>query len=406
MHVAGIIAEYNPFHNGHLYQIQQTRQETGCDFLIVIMSGNFSQRGTATLCDKFVRSQMALSNGADLVLELPVAFATASAERFAHYAVSSLHESRLVDTLSFGSECGNLSLLDEIATLLAAPSAALDTHIRTYLKEGLSFPRAREKAILDQLATSKEAGQLAMLLQNPNNILGIEYLKALKRLNSSITPFTVKRTGTGYHDTHSHEGIASATAIRKQITENVTSYKTCVPSNIHSILEAAKLPDMNLLSQFIHFKLMFSQTEDLYALWDVPKPLLHSLVNCCHSDQNYDQLVATVTSKTYTRSTVQRSLLRLLLDIRTSDMQPLLKDGHAPYLRLLGCRKEATPLLKQLKAKCTVPVITNFARQYRHLDPSCRLLLDHEIRATKLYHYMTGNHHKMGQDFTTPFLLI
>ena len=407
MQIAGIVAEYNPFHNGHLYQIKQTKKETGCDHVIVIMSGNFSQRGTPTICHKFSRAQMALLNGADLVLELPVPFATSSAESFAHYSISGLHQTHIVDTLSFGSELGELDVLDHIADLIISPSSQFEEILRTYLKEGLSFPRAREKALLELAAHSEHSfTKLEAALKNPNNILGIEYLKALKRLNSTIKPFTVHRIGTGYHDDHLTSHIASATAIRKQLTEGRTDYETCMPANTLEILKRQLRPDLSRLMPFIHFKLMFSKMEDLYALWDIPKPLLHSLVNACHPHMTYEELIEAVTSKTYTRATVSRSLLRILLDIREDLITPITQNGKLPYLRVLGCRKEATSLLKHLINNSEVPIITNFAKQYATLDASAHTLLHYEIEATKLYHYLTGKKNLMNQDFTTPFLLV
>lgn len=406
MHIAGIIAEYNPFHNGHLYQIRETRKLTQCDFLVIIMSGSFSQRGTPTVCDKFKRAKMALLNGADLVLELPVPFATASAEIFAHYAVTSFHQTHLINTLSFGSEVGCLSLLDEIAQILIDSPSSLNSHLQSALKEGLSFPRAREKAILSLFKNRSVQHELTGALKNPNNILGIEYLKALKRLNSSIKPLTIKRTGTGYHDLDLVGNIASATAIRTQMQEGSTHYKSCIPPNIHSLLANASPLNMDPLTPFIHYKLMFSPIEDLYAIWDIPDFLIHSLVNTCHSHLSYEELAASVTSKTYTRATVNRSLLRLLLNIKTETMLPFTSKGQVPYLRVLGCRKDATSLLKALIRQSDVPVITNFAKQYSSLNEHCHQILNYELTATKLYHYLYDSPELMTQDFTHPFLLV
>lgn len=407
MKIAGIVAEYNPFHNGHLYQLMQTKKETDSRYVIVIMSSSFSQRGSAAICDKFTRAKMALLNGADLVLELPAVFATASAEHFAHYSVSALTKTQIVDTLSFGSESGELKVLDQLAEQLAFPSPHFENSLRAYLKEGKSFPKARELALLDAMSSSKmDCHAYTSALQNPNNILGIEYLKALKRLKSPIKPFTVLRIGTGYHDEQLTTHIASATAIRKQLIKGHNDYKHCIPTNLHPFFQEITPPNMQRLMPFIHFKLMFSNIEDLYALWDVPKPLIHSL--CKHVDPTitYEELLNAVTSKTYTRATVARSLLRILLDVREETILPILSKGSVPYLRVLGCRKDATPLLKMLMQKSTLPVITNFARQYASLDASSRILLDYEITATKLYHYTTMHKHLLTQDFSTPFLLV
>ena len=411
MEVTGIVAEYNPFHNGHLYQILETKKETACDFIVVVMSGNFSQRGMATICDKFSRAQMALANGADLVLELPVPFATASAEFFAHYAISALRQTHIVTKLSFGSECGDVTCLKQIATTILQSTKPLDDLIQKGLKEGLSFPRAREQALLHLLSTHPQlkgylVSQLTQVIQSPNNILGIEYLKALLRQNADITPITILRKAAQYHETTIQDTqIASATAIRQQLMEGLEDYHTCVPPNVAHYLKQTSPLTMTDLSAFVHFKLMFSQLSDLYTIWDVPQPLIHSLVKNCQAQTDYEYLVNLATSKTYTRAAVQRSLLRLLLDIRQETLQPILQAGSLPYLRVLGCRKTATPLLKAIKTQSDVPLITNLGKQYDDLSANAKVLIDYEIRATKLYHYLTKRSDLQRQDFTTPFLL-
>lgn len=412
MEVTGIVAEYNPFHNGHLYQILETKKKTACDFIVVVMSGNFSQRGTATICDKFSRTQMALANGADLVLELPVPFATASAEFFAHYAISALRQTHIVTKLSFGSECGDLTCLKQIASTIIQSTNILDDLIQKHLKQGLSFPRAHEQALLHLLQNHPDlkgyfASQLASVIQSPNNILGIEYLKALLRQNADITPITILRKAAQYHETTIQDTqIASATAIRKQLTQGLEDYTSCVPSNVVHYLKQTSPLAMTDLSAFVHFKLMFSQLSDLYTIWDVPHSLIHSLVKHCKAQTDYEDLVTLATSKTYTRAAVQRSLLRLLLDIKEDTLQPILQAGSLPYLRVLGCRKTATPLLKAIKNKSDVPLITNLGKQYDNVSDESKVLIDYEVRATKLYHYLTKHSDLQRQDFTTPFLLV
>lgn len=407
MQIAGIVAEYNPFHNGHAYQISQTKKDTGCDLVIAVMSGNFSQRGSATIVDKFTRTKMALLNGVDLVLELPVPFATSSAEYFAKYAVSLLDQSQVVDFISFGSECGEIPLLKHVAQTLTNKSKVIDSLIKSYLKQGLSFPRARMQALIDHLLPQYPESMhtsLEKLLQSPNNILGIEYLKALDGLNSTIIPYSVKRTGANYHDTAITGPIASATAIRHSMALDPLQYKLCMPLSSYELLNGHQPPSMENLTSFLHFKLMFSQEEDLYSLWDIPKDLIRTLIKQAQAAPSYEVLVNHSTSKTYTRATVQRALLRILLDIHTTELEPLLLQSHLPYIRVLGCHQDALPLLSKLSQNATVPLITNLGKQYTTLSPLGQKLIDYEVRATKLYAYLTGQPEKALQDFTQPFI--
>lgn len=409
MQIAGIVAEYNPFHNGHYYQITQTKAETNCDAIVAIMSGNFSQRGSATITDKFVRTKMALLNGVDLVLELPVPFATASAETFSRSAVGLLHQSQIIDFISFGSECGDISLLNTIAQTLIRDTHELDPLIKKFLKQGLSFPRARQQALIDFLSSSVSSEvycNLKETVESPNNILGIEYLKALHTLNTSISPFTVKRVNSNYHDIKITGSIASATAIRHAITSDTSQYKDCMPSSAAHLLSCTQLPSMETLARFLHFKLMFSKREELYSLWDIPKDLIHTFIKHAQDAPSYAELVNRSTSKTYTRATVQRGLLRILLDIHTEDIEPFVTQSHLPYIRVLGCRKDAISLLRLLSAKSHVPLITNLGKQYNALDCFQKQLIDYELRATKLYQYITHQSQHTIQDFTHPFILV
>lgn len=409
MKIAGIVAEYNPFHNGHFYQISQTKKDTGCDAVIAIMSGNFSQRGTATIADKYTRTKMALLGGADLVIELPVPFATSSAEYFARGAVTLLHQTGSVDIISFGSECGDISLLKQISDALIHDKAHLDPLIRDGLKQGLSFPRARTAALTKHLLSGISSPQdfaLQEILESPNNILGIEYIKALTFLNSTITPYTVKRMGSNYHDTDICGPIASATAIRESMNTNVSTHEACMPKTSFELLNKHKLPSMEKLASFLHFKLMFSKEEDLYSLWDIPGDLIRTLVNLAKSAPTYSEFVNLASSKTYTRSTVQRALLRILLEIQKQDMNQILNTGQLPYLRILGCRRDSSWLLSHISKHADVPLVTNLGKQQHLLDAQGRHLMGYELKAAKLYHYLAGSLDQSLQDFTHPFLLI
>lgn len=199
--VLGIVAEYNPFHNGHLYHLEKSKQDTGCEYVVAVMGGNFTQRGSCSLIDKWAKAKMALLNGVDLVIELPVLYSVSSAENFAEGSMKILDSLKIVDKVSFGAECSDVSVLSEIADVLYREPKEYQNFLAHELDKGLSFPKARENALLLFLNGSDKTEKYSGVLSSPNNILGIEYIKALKKLGSSIEPHVVERFSADYHST-------------------------------------------------------------------------------------------------------------------------------------------------------------------------------------------------------------
>ena len=222
MKIVGLITEYNPFHNGHLYHIKESLRVTGADAAVVVMSGDYVQRGTPAIMPKRIRAEMALMCGAGAVFELPVCYATGSAELFALGSVSLLESLGIVDSICFGSECNDLPILEQLAELLLEEPEAYQILLKDYLKQGMSFPRARQEAILSYT----EDPRFAEILRNPNNILGIEYLKAIKKLGSRMEPYTIARRGAQYHDEELDSDYSSATAIRSLLAYSSSSFNT------------------------------------------------------------------------------------------------------------------------------------------------------------------------------------
>lgn len=411
MQIAGIIAEYNPFHNGHAYQAAQTKKITQCDFVIAVMSGHFSQRGLPCITDKFTRTKMALENGIDVVLELPAVYASASAERFAQAAVSIFHKSGCTSFLSFGSESGDLDHLSLIAQHLHAPSEEERQVLKNFLKDGYSFPRAREamlKTFISYQLPAAKQDAFTKLINNPNNILGIEYLKALMKYNSTIKPITIKRKASAYHETTPvHSSITSATAIRKAIHENLLADAApFLSAQSIDLLAHYNHYIFNLegLFSILQYKFMFSPKDDLYSYWDIPDDLIRSIATQLCQTSTMQELINRVTSKTYTRATVQRALLRILLDVKDASMHTLLACDWIPYIRVLGCKKSAFPVLKLLTQTAAVPVITNFSKAYGSASKDMQLLLDYERHATFLYYQMLHKPAGYMQDFTQAFI--
>lgn len=383
MKTIGIIAEYNPFHNGHLYQIQKIKKLTGAQNIVVAMSGNFVQRGAPAWTDKYLRTQMALEAGVDFVFELPVSFAASSAETFALAGVSLLSSLGFVDGICFGSECGEISLLNKIAHFLVQPPEDFYGQLKKLVSQGLSFPSARQKALSQYFAKECEADPT--LLSSPNNILAIEYLKAIHLLNSHLVPYTLKRNDLGYHsenflDTQTFgkdtsTTLASATAIRKQ-SESLdaaffTRVQKALPENVFQLLKQQKnrFPLFeNDFSSLLYYCLNTLTETDLKIL-DMTPELYHRIKNCLTDFTSYSEFISLLKTKQYTYSRISRVLLHTLLNIynlpllaQTNQLTdtPLsgMNNNHTPlvpYARLLGFSKEKSPLLR---IEGSIPIIT------------------------------------------------
>lgn len=408
MHITAIITEYNPFHNGHLYQIKQIKKKHPDGKIIIVMSGNFAQRGIPCVTDKYTRAEMALASGVDLVLELPVVYATSSAERFAQSAVGILHKTGIVNELCFGSETPNLEAMETLAQLLLEEPEEVSSHIKMLLNQGISYPQARMDACIRYIRNTSETispspEELISLLSQPNNILGIEYTKALKQYNSSIKPFALQRKTAQYHDLTVEGPIASASAIRSSINlQRTDAIKEAMPSSAFELLKPAMQNPVTLedASSIFHYKMIMSEVEDLYAIWDVPNHLCHSLHHAGLAFHDLPTIIDEVTSKTYTRATVQRAILHLLLDIKTQDMLKFKSVDSTPYIRMLACKSDSRDVLARLTKNATVPVIINPAKAYTLLDPLAKCLLDYELRASKLYALLAHDPTLVSKDFT------
>lgn len=404
MKIAGIVAEYNPFHNGHLYQITKVKEELGVDKIIAVMSGNFSQRGLPTICDKFTRTRMALNNGVDLVIELPVMYAAASAEFFSKYAVSILNSLGIVDYIAFGSECGDIDILTNIASTTFYNKSKLDKLINEYTKSHLSYTEAICKATIT-LMSNYDSNIISDVIKSSNNILALEYIKALLYHKSNITPYTIKRSSSNFNDTHIYNNMPSATAIRHSLySGNVSSLQATLPHNNLEIIKNYSLPNLDKLTQFVHYKFIFSNIDKLYTCWDVSNDLINTIVKYSKEFASYDEIVNFSTSKSYTRATVSRTILKELLDITANDT--IIGDDifKAKYIRVLGVNKNSTNLLKLIKQNSNIPLITNFGKDYKIQNSSAKALLDYEINASKLYSYLIGHVDMQNMDYTTAFI--
>ncbi len=410
MKITGIIAEYNPFHHGHAYHLAAARAVTGADYCIAVMSGNFVQRGAPAMINKYHRTQMALLGGADLVIELPLYYACASAEFFALGAISLLDRLGAVDYLCFGSESGQLLPLQTAAQLLTEESPAYQEQLQQALRQGYSFPAARS------LALSAVSSGSELSAASPNDLLGIEYLKALSRRNSSIRPYTIQRTGAGYHDmqltasTAASPAFSSASAIRNHLG-NLPSLADHVPPYVYQILTEAQGKAMPIESRdfslLLHYRLLHEAGQGYGDYLDVSIELEHRILRSLNHFQDFEQFCALLKTKNLTYSRIRRSLLHILLDLKNPQMQALAFLDYIPYARVLGFRKTAAPLLSLLKAHTSIPLLTKLSRAQCQLSPKVYSLLEHEITAAHIYESVQAS--KYGQlfchEYTRPLVI-
>lgn len=368
-----IVAEYNPFHKGHKYHIDETRKITGCDNIIAVMSGNFVQRGEPAFTDKFTRTKCALLNGVDMVVELPVEYATSSADIFAKGAVGIIKAMGIADSISFGSEAGNTEVFARLMDILHEEPEGYRFELKRYLDEGLSYPLARQHALASFLAIPFENLDYLSL---SNNILALEYMLALK--DSNIAPYTVERKTSQYNSTILTGEISSSAAIRKAAAMgHIETALDSVPDNCKDIIRGIKkFPVIDDYSPILHYILRTKSSEELSETADITEGLENRIISEAEGE-NISRLVNKIKTKRYTHTKIQRGLLHILLGI-TKEQQK-----KAPsYIRVLGVRKDKTNLLSELTEKASLPVITNVKDNEDALAQ--------EIRATDIYNIPLG----------------
>lgn len=386
--VLGIIAEYNPFHNGHLYHLQKSKELTNSEFTICIIGGNFTQRGSVSMVDKWTKAEMALNNGADLVLELPTIYNISSAENFASGAIKILNSLKIVDFVSFGSEVGNINTLDNIAKVLVEEPKEYVTMLNHELNTGNSFPKAREKALLLYL---NDIRRYTNVLSEPNNILGIEYLKALHKQNSLIRGVTISREKTGYDDTKIRGNLASATAIRDYIFSNrFAEVLPTIPENVAYLLKnkldrGEVIYNLSAYEREIVYTLRRMSLEEIAELPDVTEGLENAIKTAANTYNNLEDIISLIKSKRYTYSRISRIMLYALLNITKKDMAMSIKEQ--PYIRVLGFNKEGSFLLSEIaNQNPKLPIITSVKKfTESNTNKNLKRLLDIDIFATNVY---------------------
>lgn len=401
--VLGIIAEYNPFHNGHLYHLQKSIQETECDYVIAIISGNFVQRGNSSVINKWKKAEMALKSGVNLVIELPTIYSISSAENFAFGAIKILNELKIVKSVSFGTETGDMAALNNIANLLVQEPKKYQYILQNELKMGVSFPKAREIAVLKVFNDNRRYGNI---MSSPNNILAIEYLKSIKRLKSFMKPHLVKRERVFYNDDAVVDDFASATAIRRLLSRNQTEdLSRVLPKSSYEILmeEIKKenvVLDIAKYEKEIIYNLRKMSLKQIQNIPDVSEGLEHAIKNAVGSCNNLPELLNMIKSKRYTGTRLQRILICSLLGITKKNMENSKK--IRPYVRILGMDEKGKQLISKItKANPKLDIITSVKKftENNH-NKFIKEMLDIDINATDIYTLAYGKNSFTGLDYT------
>lgn len=358
MNVVGIIAEYNPMHNGHVYNIQKAKELTNADYVIVIMSGSFTEQGNVSVINKMDRSRIAIENGADMVIELPTIYAISSAENFAYGAVQILNSLGVVTHLAFGAECNNICYLEEIANTYVNNKENILTKIKEYSSLGINSGEAYSKALSSFVSCDSDCYLL------PNNILGIEYLKALIALKSQIKPVLVRRLNSSHNDAKIPltDEYASSTSIRNvlstsslRIDEILATIRDVVPKNTYEYIKKHKYYTNSDLWNNLKYEILRLNTDGLKNIQEVTEGLENKLYKQALVCQSYEQFIFSVKSKRYTLSKIKRICIYILLGI-TKEKYNNLKDVN--YARILKVGQNSKKLLAEISNKAKNPVIT------------------------------------------------
>lgn len=415
MKILGLITEYNPFHNGHLHHLYKSKEISDATHTVAIMSGNFLQRGEPAIMHKWARAEMAVKSGVDLVIELPALYACSTAEIFAFGAISLLNSLKAVNHVSFGSEIGDLSLLSKIANVLADPPPQFSTILKGYIDSGLMFPVARSRAIVKYLEETEhyktdKPVQTDNIMKNPNNILGIEYLKAIKQLDSQIIPHTIDRKTTCYDSKKIYlNPIASATAIRKHIFNDkpLSDINHVMPGSTFDIISSGI--DTGLAPVFstgfekaIFTILRRSNLNDIKNVFDVVEGLENKIYQCSIKANTLTELYNCIKSKRYTLTRLQRILMHVLLNIDKGDILYCNDKGGPQYARVLAFNTKGREILRVLKTASSIPIISNL-KYYRPQNKAAHKMLNTDIRATNIYSLAFKNRSTIREplDYTT-----
>lgn len=388
MKTIGIVCELNPLHSGHKYLLDMARKRFNADYVVLVMSGDYTQRGVPSIVSKEVRTKMALMAGADAVFELPVQYATASAEYFASGAISLLNSLGCVDHILFGTENGDIEEIQKIASILNDEPDEYKKELQKGLKRGLNFASARDAA-LKKLIT---IGNSTTLIGS-NNILGIEYCRALMESKSSITPLTIQREGADYNSDELTGTYASASAIRKllETTYPDDTYRSIlkdyIPEDVLTLLLSQKAYNrLDNYSDYLHYKLLSERGDGFTSYADIHRDLSDKIIKFLPKYTTISEFTDLLKSKDLTYTRIQRSLLHILLGIKQETLDSLKQEKYPVYLRLLGFRKESSHLLAVIRDSANTTVISRMSDAFKIEDKKQKELLGQDVLASDIYH--------------------
>lgn len=404
----GIIAEYNPFHNGHLYHLQKAKQEANADYCIAVISGNFTQRGDTSIVNKWAKAYMAICGGADLVIELPTIYSVSSAENFANGAIKILDSLKIVDSFAFGAEANDIATLNNIANVLYEEPRGYTSILNHELQKGISYPTARENALMMYLNDIK---RYANILSSPNNILAIEYLKALKVQKSNLKPIMIKRQKVYYNENHIIDNFASATGIRELLRKKEYSkLKKVVPKSTYQILgqqnqKGELIPGLEKYEKEIIYTLRKMPASEIANLPDVSEGLENAIKNAANNYNNLTDLINSIKSKRYTQTRIQRILIYALLGINKKMMNTSKK--VTPYVRVLGFNQNGRKLLSEITMRNPKINMITSVKKYMNQNKDKQLaeILDLDILATNVYTLGYEYESKANLDFTNNMII-
>ncbi|MBV4414907.1 nucleotidyltransferase [Clostridium tyrobutyricum] len=386
MKITGIIAEYNPFHCGHAYHIQNTRKITNCQAIIAIISGNFVQRGLPSIIDKWNKTEIALLNGVDLVLELPTLYSVSSAEFFSFGAVSLMENLGVVDTICFGSECDDISLLNSISEILYDEPPELKNYLKAELLKGNSYAEARSNSIIKFLKDRyKNISSLEFksILSSSNNILALEYLKSLKKLNSNINALSIKRKGENYNSNKLQNNFSSASAIRTFLKHNrdLSHIRETVPPETYDILcrlcrQNYNFDMENLMVPYLKYR-YFLQKKSILNIPEVSEGIENRIFRALESNSDYNEIIKCAKTKRYAYTRISRILCQFFLGFDEFETD-IMRRQKCPYTRVLGFNETGMRILKSIKKNSSIPVYTKFPKK---LDD----FLSIDLNSTKAY---------------------
>lgn len=412
MNIVGIIAEYNPFHLGHLYHLNMSKQMSKCDYSVVVMSGSFLQRGEPALVDKWTRAKMAVDCGVDLIVELPFAYSCQSAELFASGAVKLLDRMGVVDCVAFGTESADLGVLKSISEILGDEPDSFKSHIKCFLKEGLSFPKARELALKNYIEEQglPDAEAISEAISAPNNILGIEYLKALRKLDSKIAPLNIPRLISEHNSLEMGTIISSATSIRRTLLKScdIEAVRHTVPSESFNGLSEfyerhRAFNSLSRVSEYIIYNMISKKRGELADLFDIDQCMENKFKKSLLSASSFDEFLEQMKSKNYTLTRIKRACMNILLELSKRDMEEF-KGCIPDYIRVLGSSKKGFEILSEIKKNSDMTIVTKFSKTRDIANPTSLKMIEYDKKATDLYFLGLNSFSRkleLNRDFTT-----